>query len=234
VRTLAVLPVKRFDAAKQRLAATLGPGARAELAEAMLADVLAALVAAREVERVAVVTAEERAVAAARATGAEVVDDPAEAGQSPAATRGIVHALAAGYDRVLLVPGDTPLLDPARLDDLLVRSKASLFGAAIVPDRHGTGTNALLLSPPDALAPRFGPDSLARHLTAARGAGIAYAVERVEALEHDVDTPDDLAALAIRLPATGPGRADRTCALLPRLGHAPSGPAGRPRAVAEA
>ena len=67
---------------------------------------------------------------------------------------------------------------------------------AIVPDRHGTGTNALLLAPPDAIAPSFGPGSFERHVAAARDAGVAYAVERVPTLMFDVDTPDDLADLS--------------------------------------
>ena len=65
----------------------------------------------------------------------------------------------------------------------------------IVPDRHGEGTNALLLSPPDAIEPSFGPGSLARHVAAAEAAGVAHAVERMPTLMIDVDTGDDLAEL---------------------------------------
>ena len=66
----------------------------------------------------------------------------------------------------------------------------------IVPDRHGSGTNALMISPPDAFRPSFGPDSLNRHLTLAQEAGLKHSVEEVPSLSHDVDTPDDLGALA--------------------------------------
>jgi 2-phospho-L-lactate/phosphoenolpyruvate guanylyltransferase len=70
---------------------------------------------------------------------------------------------------------------------------------AIVPDRHLAGTNALVLSPPDAIEPSFGPGSLARHTAAARAAGLDYSVERVPTLMLDVDTPEDLAELAAAL-----------------------------------
>ena len=70
---------------------------------------------------------------------------------------------------------------------------------AIVPDRHGTGTNALLLAPPDVIAPSFGPGSFDRHVAAARDAGVEYAVARISALMFDVDTPDDLADLSAAL-----------------------------------
>ena len=216
MRTLAVLPVKRFGAAKQRLARRLAPAARAELAEAMLADVLAAASAAHALATVAVVTAEPRAVRLAGSAGAEVVPDPGEAGQSAAAADGIGHALAAGFERVLLLPGDTPLVAASDLDALLARAAADALEAVIVPDRHGTGTNALVLSPPDVLAPSFGPDSLARHRAGAQAASLAWRVERVAALEHDVDTPDDLDALAPALRSTGGQRAQRTRGVLER------------------
>lgn len=229
MRTLAVLPVKSFDAAKGRLRARLDPVARAALAEAMLGDVLAAVAGADEIDGVAVVTAEARAAAVARGTGAETLLDAHEAGQSPAAAIGIARAVAAGYDRVVLLPGDTPLLAPADLDGLCVRAAAAGPGAAIVSDRHTTGTNALVLCPPDVLAPSFGPDSLARHVASAHTAGVVHAVERIAALEHDVDTPEDLAALAARLRASDATTAPRTRAALARIEAA-----GDPRSAAEA
>jgi 2-phospho-L-lactate/phosphoenolpyruvate guanylyltransferase len=216
MRTLAVLPVKRFGAAKQRLETRLAPAARAELAEAMLADVLAAASAAHALAAVAVVTGEPRAVRLAGVAGAEVVPAPREAGQSAAAADGIGYTLAAGFERVLLLPGDTPLVAASDLDGLLARAAADALAAVVVPDRHGTGTNALVLSPPDALVPSFGPDSLARHRAGAEAASLAWRVERVAALAHDVDTPEDLDALARAIRSAGRQRARRTREVLAR------------------
>ena len=193
--TIAILPVKSFGAAKQRLAGALGAGSRQALAQAMFSDVLASLRRVPGLDAVAVVTADRLAESAALGERVRVLRDTEQAGQSPAAGIGIRYALDAGFGRVLLVPGDTPLLDPAEVADLLERSPA----VAIVPDRHGTGTNALLLSPPDVFEPSFGPESFARHTSAARAASVAYSVERVPTLELDVDTPEDLAALAAAL-----------------------------------
>lgn len=193
--TIAILPVKSFGAAKQRLAGALGAGSRQALAQAMFSDVLASLRRVPGLDAVAVVTADRVAESAALGERVRVLRDTEQAGQSPAALIGIRYALDAGFGRVLLVPGDTPLLDPAEVADLLERSPA----IAIVPDRHGTGTNALLLSPPDVFEPSFGPESFARHTSAARAASAAYSVERVPTLELDVDTPEDLAALAAAL-----------------------------------
>jgi 2-phospho-L-lactate guanylyltransferase len=217
MRTLAVLPVKSFESAKGRLAARLDPEGRARLAEAMLGDVLDGLRGARSLDAITVVTAERRAVAVAAGAGAEVVSDRGEAGQSPAALLGVDHASRDGFDRVLLVPGDTPLLGAADVDALLARSAGPPPCVTIVPDRHGTGTNALGIAPPGAFEPSFGPGSLARHLGAARAAGLAHTVERVTALELDVDTPEDLAELARRLDAEHAAAAPRTRAALASL-----------------
>ena len=197
--TIAILPVKSFGAAKQRLGSALGAGSRQALAQAMFSDVLASLRRVPGVDAVAVVTSDRLAESAALGERVEVLHDSEMAGQSAAALIGIRYAQAHGFDRVLLVPGDTPLLDPGEVQDLLDIGEERGLGAVIVPDRHGTGTNALLLSPPDAMVPSFGPGSRERHVAGAAAAGLRYAVEEEPSLVLDVDTPEDLAELAGRL-----------------------------------
>jgi 2-phospho-L-lactate guanylyltransferase len=186
MRTVAVLPVKSFPRAKSRTA--LEDADRIALAESMVTAVLRALAEVRRLDDILVVTREPRAIAAA--AGATVVDDPHEAGHSAAALIGV--RAAADADRVLLVPGDCPLLDPAEVDRLLADAGP---GVTIVPDRHGTGTNALVLDPPDVMAPSFGPGSCARHAALAQAAGAPVRIVSVPSLAFDVDTPDDLALL---------------------------------------
>ena len=222
MRATAIIPVKRFGAAKQRLLDALDRPGRAGLVRAMLADVLAAASSAGLTERVIVVTGERRAerIALGAERGVseplEVLRDPRDIGHSEAATLGIVRAQALGASCVVLLPGDCPLLDPAELDSALERMRPGRV--AIVPDRHGTGTNALLLSPPNAIAPAFGPGSSSRHADRARRAGHEVAVEPLDSLGLDVDTPDDLEALAEAL-ERAPRRARATAAELARLGR---------------
>jgi 2-phospho-L-lactate/phosphoenolpyruvate guanylyltransferase len=199
MRTAAILPIKSFASAKQRLAPALGSGSRQALAQAMFSDVLGSLRRVERIETIAIVTGDPAAEAAAQGEKTVLVHDSLEAGQTAAANVGIRHALAVGYERVLLVPGDTPLLDPAEIDALLAQGEVDGMQVVIVPDRHGLGTNALLITPPGAFKPAFGPDSLNRHVGAAQEAGLKHAVEEVPSLLHDVDTPDDLAALAALL-----------------------------------
>ena len=117
-----------------------------------------------------------------------------------------------GAERALLVPGDCPAIDPQELSALL----AGGGDVVIVPDRHGSGTNALLLEPPTIVAPSFGAGSFARHAALARAAGAEVKVRELPSLGLDVDTPDDLAALRRALEARRDA-APRTRAVLERL-----------------
>jgi 2-phospho-L-lactate guanylyltransferase len=207
----AILPVKRFDAAKQRLSAGIDDERRRALVEAMAADVLEAIGEARAVERAVVVSGEPAIQELAAQAGAELVPDPADSGHVEAARAGIARAEAAGADTVVLLAGDCPLLDPRELDRLLTGVPEPYVG--IVPDRHGTGTNALLLSPPGAIVPAFGEGSCERHVDLAREAGVPFSVEKLRSLGLDLDTPADVIALTRELEAR-PGRARRTARVL--------------------
>jgi 2-phospho-L-lactate guanylyltransferase len=210
LKATAVLPVKRFDAAKQRLAAGMDGEHRRRLVEAMAADVLEAIGEARTIERTIVVSDEPAAQRLAAEAGAEALADPG-GGHVEAALAGIAAAEAAGADCVVLLPGDCPLLDPHELDRLLTGVPERYVG--IVPDRHGTGTNALVLSPPSAIVPAFGEGSRARHVAAAREAGVPFGVEELASLGLDLDTPADLIALTRELESRR-GRAARAARAL--------------------
>jgi 2-phospho-L-lactate guanylyltransferase len=243
MRTAAILPVKRFSAAKSRLGASgVAETLRERLARAMVADVLLALASSDAIERTIVVTREPSLAAVAEQHGALILEDRDDDGQSAAVALGVSRALHDGFARVLCIPGDCPALGPSELDALLAaadaravqdaRGMADARGGApardvadarsnglvqaevvIVPDRHGTGTNGLLLTPPDAIEPAFGPGSCERHRALAHAAGARCLIERPASLLLDVDTGDDLAALADRLDTTSAAAA-RTRAVL--------------------
>jgi len=213
--TYAILPVKRFAEAKERLADDLSAGTRRALTESMVTDVLMALRRTKSIDEVLVVTSEPTAEAIGHGYGATVIADHVEGGQTAAALIGIEHAIERGAARVLLVPGDCPALDPVQLAELLDRPALGR-SVTLVPDRHGTGTNALVLVPPDVIVPAFGEGSRARHEQAAADAGVPCAVEHVQTLLIDVDTGDDLVALR-HLLADHRGGAAHTRGMLSRL-----------------
>ena len=220
MKATAIIPVKRWGAAKRRLLDRLDRPQRAAVVKAMLGDVLVAVSACDAVERIVVVTGEGRAERLAlrhsqrTKTPLEILQEPTDHGHSEAATLGIVRALSLGAECVVLLPGDCPLLDSAELSAAISRMHPGRV--VVVPDRHASGTNALILSPADAIGPAFGEGSCERHRDRAERAGHEVAVERLESLALDLDTPDDLAALAAEL-ATAPERAPATAAALADL-----------------
>jgi 2-phospho-L-lactate guanylyltransferase len=214
MRTAAILPVKRFSLAKQRLGESVTEQLRLDLARAMVGDVLIALSQCVAIELTIVVTNEPSVAAAAGYTGALVLADTAESGQSAAVEIGIERALAEGIERVLCIPGDCPALDPNELDALLHSVPSEVV---VIPDRHGTGTNGLLLTPPNVMTPSFGPGSCERHGELAASAGARWRIERPSSLLLDIDTREDLVVLHERLVGERI-RAPRTRAVLGKAG----------------
>ncbi len=199
----AIIPVKRLGQAKSRLANILSPAERRLLVQAMLDDVLAAMLATRGVDRVGVISADPAVLAQAAARGAEVILDQ-QADLNAALTQAAGHYAAAGARAVLALPGDLPLATAGAIERMLAAA-AGARAAAIAPSRDG-GTNALLIRPPLALPYRFGVGSLARHTAAARAHAIELRVVHDEGLSLDLDQPDDLLLLAERDGATATQR----------------------------
>jgi 2-phospho-L-lactate guanylyltransferase len=150
----------------------------------------------------------------ARWFGHKVLEQKSDEGHSEAAAAGARAAMAEGAARVVMLPVDCPTLDIEELDAHVGRSHRT---ALIVPDRHGTGTNALVLAPPDVFLPVFGPDSCGRHVSRARASGISFALEELESLAMDLDTPEDMSLLRDRL-LLDPQPAPRTAEVLWELG----------------
>ena len=198
--TWAVVPVKTLDAAKRRLAGALDPAARRGLSLAMLADVLDALDATPGLGGIAVVSRDADVAALARRRGLRVILETgaglnaAVAQAANVLSANVLSASAEGCARLLVMPADLPLAAPEEIAAVLA-ALPEAPGLTLVPDRHGVGTNALACTPPDAVAPSFGAGSFARHLEAARNAGIPATVLRLPGLGLDIDTPEDLRAL---------------------------------------
>lgn len=191
---VALLPAKPLALAKTRLAPLLGDADRARVAAAMFADVLRALTTAPTIERAVVVTADPTLAAHARRTGAVVVDEGTPRGLNGAVALGTDAASRLGATTVLVVLSDVPLVQPGDVDDLLRRAPA--HGGLVVPSKEGTGTNAMLRTPPTVFPSCFGGRSLERHVAAAERAGIPCTIVRNARLELDLDTPEDLRVFA--------------------------------------
>ncbi len=214
MRTVAILPIKSFPDAKQRLSNGLAASWRRALAEAMFSDVLVALRRTPAISEIIVVTGDNGAQRIAGGYGATVLND-SDQGHNVAAANGARQALKSGAERVLMVPGDCPLLNPKELA-ALIEHPVGERSVLIVPDRHGTGTNALLLTPPDVFEPAFGEGSCQRHVDNANAQGAVPEVVEVSSLALDVDTPEDLDQVRDTLASTHGGAA-RTRGMLNQM-----------------
>jgi 2-phospho-L-lactate/phosphoenolpyruvate guanylyltransferase len=195
--TWAVVPFKG-PGGKRRLAPALDEEERYALARAMLEDVLAALAASEALDSVLVVTPDESVgQVVERHRALRPPEPPSADGLNDALAHAQHLALANGVGRLLVVPADVPLLEPGDVRSML-RAGDQLRTeryAVAAPNATRTGTNALLLCPPDVLPTRFGPDSFVAHREEAASRGAAFATVERPGLVLDVDRPEDIAAV---------------------------------------
>jgi 2-phospho-L-lactate/phosphoenolpyruvate guanylyltransferase len=187
----AIIPVKETIGAKQRLAAVLSPPLRQQLALAMLEDVLEAVAGVAGLGGAVLVTVDPSAENLARRYGMQTIVDGARDGHTGAVNAGARHLLAQGHNTMLTLPGDLPLVTATEIEQLIAaHGPAPAF--TIAPAHDELGSNAILMSPPQAVPLRFGEDSFFPHLAAARAQGIEPCVLRLPGIAFDIDNPRDL------------------------------------------
>lgn len=194
----AILPVKEMVGAKQRLAPLLSPEERMALMQVMLRDVLTALSATQGLAGIAVITMDSWAQALAQKYGARIITEGARAGHTGAVTAAASVLQAEGVAAILTLPGDVPAVKTPEVEAL--SAAVTIPPTFIITPAHDEqGSNAILMSPPDAVKLRFGTDSYFPHLAAARAAGIVPEILRLPGIAMDIDHPADIARFA-RIP----------------------------------
>lgn len=186
-----VIPAKRRESAKQRLSPVLGSRERATLCELMLRDVLAAVSKAQGLAGVVLVTGDDVLAGIGRRFGARILDTGGDEGTRRAVEYAALRLLREHAAGMLVLPSDIPAVTPEEIGRLLSahRSAAALTLAPALQDR---GTNALAVSPCDAVQLCFGECSFPAHLAAARRVGIEPSIVRLPGIGFDIDRPLDL------------------------------------------
>lgn len=184
-----LIPVKDLARAKQRLSGLMTQEERTRLAWAMLETTFAAASAVKSVDRIAVVTLYPPALALAGKSGMEIIIETEQSSESASVDFGSKELIKRGATAVLRLPLDLPLIESEDLEIILSYRNA---GVVLVPSRDGTGTNAILRSPPDLFPSHFGPGSLAKHLEAAAKAQAECEVIQLPRIALDLDDQDDL------------------------------------------
>ncbi|RMG52339.1 MAG: 2-phospho-L-lactate guanylyltransferase, partial [Acidobacteria bacterium] len=149
-----LIPIKDFARAKQRLQAILSPDERWRLAEAMFSDVLDALLSTFDPECITVVTRDERAIAMAAERHIPVIQESENRGETEAVALAVEALIQRDVQTMLVIPGDIPLITGQDIQEIVEAGRSA--DVVLVPSRDGRGTNAALLTPPDALPLRFG------------------------------------------------------------------------------
>lgn len=188
----AIVPVKTFDRAKQRLANVLSETERRALMLAMARDVLTCLAKCNSLHGILIVSRAPEADALAQTFGTERFAESPDANLPESldqATRHLMdHFDAAG---VIVVPADVPCIDAAEVDRLV----AEHDDVTILPDTENLGTNALICTPPLTIPYVFDGKSFKPHADAAFAAGITPRIVPGSRFSLDVDVPEDLQIL---------------------------------------
>ena len=191
-----VVPVKCLRTAKSRLSSVLSDSERSSLVLTMLRSVLRSL---RRVEGVLpplVVTCDADVEDVARASGASVLREPRSSGLNAAIDLVLGHLEATGCETLFYLPADIPQVTPSEIAELLALHARNRQAVTLVPSCDGSGTNALLVSPPGAMSFHFGPRSFSAHCDEARARGLSPQVVKLEGIARDVDRPGQLDAIA--------------------------------------
>jgi 2-phospho-L-lactate guanylyltransferase len=191
--TIVIVPVGTLEGSKSRLGGTLDAEERRDLAERLLRATVASAVAARGVTEVLVVTPDDTVREIALEVGARPLRQRGS-GLNEGLREARDEAVAAGAAAVVVLPIDLPAVSPSAVEAVVEAVADDASGhpiVVLVPDRHGRGTNALAMRPPDAIDFCFGGDSRFAHGSCARAAG-ARLVELDGPLRLDLDTPEDL------------------------------------------
>jgi 2-phospho-L-lactate guanylyltransferase len=192
-----LLPVKDLNNAKKRLMRVLSPEERFGLAEAMLADTVRAVRGVALAEKIFVVTNYEPAMRVARENGWEILREEQQISESHSVDAASRICEDRGATALLRLPLDLPLIQSTDIDELLAE-EGHAPTLVIVPSRDGTGTNAMLRTPPTLFPSHFGNGSFAKHLAEAENTNARVVVRRNHRIEMDVDDEADLRALLQR------------------------------------
>jgi 2-phospho-L-lactate guanylyltransferase len=186
-----LIPVKDLSCAKQRLAQLLTQDERTRIAWLMLETTCAAAAGVRNVDRLAVVTLYPPAISLAEKYGMEVIGETAQTSESASVDFGSHELKKRGASSVLRLPLDLPLIKTEDIEMILSYGKPRQH-VVIVPSRDGSGTNAILRSPPDLFPSHFGPGSLGKHLQEAENAKAECEVIHLPRVALDIDDPEDV------------------------------------------
>ena len=196
-KDFAIIPVKGLVESKSRLARSLSPQDKKKLIIALLEDVLAAVKESQLFSRVLVVSPDINVEKEANLPAGTFLHQEAQ-GLNAGIQQSTLFALREKASSVTVLLADIPLLEPRDLKELY--SVGGIGEKVVLAPSLKGGTNVMLREPPNLIAPAYGRWSFSTHLRAAQKTGLAvYSISNPR-LSFDVDTLEDLIAIARRDP----------------------------------
>ena len=194
-----LLPVKSPCSALQRLQGVLSAPERTRLARTMYREMLEKMMAVERLDLVVVASNDQSVLDHARRAGARVLEESDQSGHSHSADWAAARCLEMGARTLVFVPIDVPLATSGELDSLAGAGQQLGYpGLIIVPSQDGSGTNALVRTPPGVITSRFGAGSFEAHIAQAKEKAVPVEVRRPPGIVFDLDTAEDLLTLRLR------------------------------------
>ena len=190
-----IIPVKRLEHSKLRLAGVLTPAQRRQLSLCMLEDVLDTLAGSVVVGGVTLVSCDTDVMELARAKGVDVLNTGTDGGYAADVLKGIKCINGKGMNKALIIPADVPELEER---DLAYLDRVHKEGVTLCPAANDGGTNGLTFTPPLVMELKYGEDSFDEFCKEAEQRRIPLNIAKLTGLAHDVDLPEDLRALRKR------------------------------------
>jgi len=186
----AVIPIRLAPRVKTRLNMILSPQQRICFVLKMLGHMIGVLEASPQIARVYVATSDKAVVDFLGANCPRTLCLPDMGGINESACAAADILARDGFDSMLYLLGDLPLLNVAEVEQVI--RLGTQHSVVILPDHHRSGTNGLLLTPPNAMKTHFGPSSFNAHLNAAYSAQLKAFCLDTQGFARDIDTPEDL------------------------------------------
>jgi 2-phospho-L-lactate/phosphoenolpyruvate guanylyltransferase len=196
-KIFAIVPVKKFENAKLRLALMLSADDRIHLSALMLDDTLSALAGAKSIDQVVVVSSDRRAKEIAIRHDRVFLREDIESGVNSAVALADHYCTGQGVNATAVIPQDLPLLDGLDVDKACDMAENEQSCIIICPSLRYDGTNLLLRKPPTAIKTHYDHDSYETHIKAAGKMGIPVKIFLSNKLMSDLDTPEDARQLAM-------------------------------------
>jgi 2-phospho-L-lactate guanylyltransferase len=204
LKIFAIVPAKKFEKGKSRLASLLDISDRVKLGALLLDSTLHTLKKANAISNTIVVSSDIRAKTIAQIRGAIFLDEGKDTGVNNAVTLANDYCIQVGADATIVVPQDLPLALSQDIDNICNAAKKWNKCLIICPSARYDGSNALLRRPPKLIESYYDNNSFDKHIYAARRAGAKIRIILSRRMMRDLDTVEDAQYLIQKPPTCKP------------------------------